>query len=82
MFFLCSSSKRKEDLYLGFLTKQHLIMISVAVGLVILVIIITVAAVLATKPGTYKLFAIYESLKCSDDFGRIVRIKHQTRDVH
>ncbi|XP_032388227.1 protein FAM151A isoform X1 [Etheostoma spectabile] len=45
-------SNRKEDLYLGILTKQHLIMISVAVGLVILVIIITVAAVLATKPGS------------------------------
>ncbi|XP_039672863.1 protein FAM151A isoform X2 [Perca fluviatilis] len=43
---------RKEDLYLGFLTKQHLIMISVAVGLVILVIIVTVAAVLATKQGS------------------------------
>ncbi|XP_042352876.1 protein FAM151A [Plectropomus leopardus] len=41
----------KEDLYFGVLTKKHLIMISVAVGLVILVIIITLAAVLSKKPG-------------------------------
>ncbi|XP_037643957.1 protein FAM151A isoform X1 [Sebastes umbrosus] len=43
---------QKTDLYLGFLTKQQLIIISVAVGLVVLVIIITVAAVLGTKSGS------------------------------
>ncbi|KAK5859370.1 hypothetical protein PBY51_020930 [Eleginops maclovinus] len=39
----------KSELYLGCLTKAHLIMISVAVGLILLIIIITVAAVLLTK---------------------------------
>ncbi|XP_068594332.1 protein FAM151A [Cebidichthys violaceus] len=43
---------QKRDLYLGCLTKQQLIIISAAVGLVILVIIITVTAVLTTKSGS------------------------------
>lgn len=39
----------EQDLYLGCLTKKHLIMISVAVGLVFLLIAITVTAVVLTK---------------------------------
>ncbi|XP_018551452.1 protein FAM151A [Lates calcarifer] len=46
---LSSGPKRDQDLYLGCLTKQHLIMISVAVGLVVLLIIIIVPAVVLTK---------------------------------
>ncbi|KAM9349996.1 protein FAM151A [Symphorus nematophorus] len=44
-----SGQKKKQDLYLGCLTKQYLIMTSVAVGLVVLVIIITVPAVVLTR---------------------------------
>ncbi|XP_029309269.1 protein FAM151A [Cottoperca gobio] len=47
----------RGDLYLGCLTKQQLIMISVAVGLVVLVIIITIASVLATKSDALPSFS-------------------------
>lgn len=43
--------KEEEDDYLGFAKKQHLIMISVAVGLLVLLIVITVPAVLLTESG-------------------------------
>ncbi|KAL7386169.1 hypothetical protein ABVT39_004784 [Epinephelus coioides] len=46
------SSRQGLDLYLGCLTKKQLIIISVAVGLVLLVIIITLAAVLTKKSGS------------------------------
>ncbi|XP_070774981.1 protein FAM151A [Enoplosus armatus] len=41
--------KRQRDLYLGSLTKQHLIVISVAAGLVALLVAITVTAVVLTR---------------------------------
>ncbi|KAI3375358.1 hypothetical protein L3Q82_021851 [Scortum barcoo] len=44
-----SGQRKQQDLYLGFLTKKHLIMIGAAVGLVVLLIIITVTAVEVTK---------------------------------
>lgn len=67
---LDSGRKRQQDLYLDCLTKQHLIMISVAAGLAVLLIIITVTAVVLTKKsGTLlKIFAIHDSLKCFINF--------------
>ncbi|XP_032421472.1 protein FAM151A isoform X1 [Xiphophorus hellerii] len=45
------NQKREQDFYLGCLTKKWLIMLSTAVGLLILVIII-VPVVILTRPGT------------------------------
>ncbi|KAM7401376.1 hypothetical protein PAMA_005525 [Pampus argenteus] len=46
---LDSGKKKQPDLYLACLTKQHLIMLSVAVGLVLLIIITATAVVLTKK---------------------------------
>ncbi|KAM4552576.1 protein FAM151A [Odontesthes bonariensis] len=43
--------KKQQDLYLGCLTKQHLIMISLAVGLVLLIIVTVTALVLTKNKG-------------------------------
>ncbi|XP_062285114.1 protein FAM151A [Scomber scombrus] len=48
-------TKEDEDDYLGFMKKEHLIMISVAVGLVVLLIVITVPAVLLTESDSSSL---------------------------
>lgn len=61
-----SAQKKKQNLYLGCLTKKQLVMISVAVGLVVLLIIIIVPAVVITKKGMFsKMWATYNSLNCS-----------------
>ncbi|KAK2843980.1 hypothetical protein Q5P01_010639 [Channa striata] len=44
-----SAQKRQRDLYLGFLTKQQLIIVSVAVGVVLLIILTVTAVVLTQK---------------------------------
>lgn len=51
-------------------------MISVAVGLVLLIIIITVTAVMLTKKSgkLLKIFAIYDSIKCLIDFALYIRM--------
>lgn len=51
-----SRQKKQKKRYLGCLTKQHLIMMSVAVGLVILVVAITVPAVILTKKTSSGMF--------------------------
>ncbi|XP_028987574.1 protein FAM151A [Betta splendens] len=43
------SGERGQDLYLGCLTKQQLIIISVAAGLIVILIIVTVTAVMLTQ---------------------------------
>ncbi|KAK2895763.1 protein FAM151A [Channa argus] len=44
-----SGQKKQQDIYLGFLTKQQLIIISMAVGLILLIIITVTAVVLTQK---------------------------------
>lgn len=70
-----SGQKKQQKLYLGCLTKKQLIMLSVAVGLVVLLIIIIVPAVVLTKKGTFsKMCATYISLNCFERFCPLQRL--------
>lgn len=70
-----SGQKKQQKLYLGCLTKKQLIMISVAVGLVVLLIIIIVPAVVLTKKGTFsKRCATCNSLNCFYRFYPLQRL--------
>ncbi len=72
-----SGQNKEKGQYLGCLTKKQLILISVAVGLVVLLIIITVPVVVLTKKsGTFfKVFTMKYSLPDLLDFALLVKIK-------